>query len=1252
MRTPPAFRFWIYCASIAMFISTNLFAQPNGFNDVLVSDNFNQPTAFTWDTNGRMYVAEKSGKVWIIKNGIKQTIPLIDISDEVGDWRAFGLVGFALDPNFVTNGYFYLCYVVDRHHLLYAGTEQYNSEANLYYSATIGRVTRYTARSSDNFNSTDYTSRKVLIGATPQTGMPILHESHGVGSLLFGADGSLLVAMGDGASYDYTDQGSGFDTYFSQAIADGILPLNHNIGAYRAQVLDSYSGKILRIDPNTGLGIPSNPFYQPNAPNSVQSKIWATGFRNPFRFCRKPGTGSSNPAAGNPGILYIGDVGWNTDEELDVCTQGGQNFGWPRYEGMTFQTTYNNAAYIPQNHVLPKVDWRVNTPRGNINGQVTPLGNWNFSGTPFEGNASVGGFWYNNNNFPAEYQNVYFHADFGGQWIKAFGFDFNHNPTFVREFKSNGGAIVYIGTHPTEGGVWYAKFPNEIRKIVYNNGSNNQQPVAKASANILYSPNDTLTVQFYGDQSFDQNGDLLTYFWNFGDGTTSTEKNPVHTFINPSSIPTNFEVTLVVRDPGMEANQDDITVSLRNTPPIIQSTSIDNFNTYPSLFGPMLNLSATVTDAEHPSGQLSYNWQTTFYHNNHGHPDPQFNLPQVATQLLSRICDNVNTYWYVIKLTVTDPLGLSTVKEKYIYPICDGNSQFITFDTIPAKLTTDAPFALNAYSSSGLPINYYVVDGAASLSGNIVTLQGIPSEVTIVATQHGSPEFAGAIPIIRKFKVIKNSDGNNNGGGSNSTDPVDLELNMTVSNSQPPIYTHVDYTMTIVNKGQGTANDIRINIPFPGSGLAFSGVSASRGNFNGGTKNWEISSLQPNETATLTLNLFTLQTTLPAFLCQVQSVLQQDIDSAPNNNFSQIPLEDDEAVVGSSTNPPICTITAATNSIICLDNNTPENSADDVFTFNLNVNGQVTGNFWQTIINGTSVTGNYGQQKFVGPLPISNGTLNLTIRDGNNTNCTTTIQVIPPQTCSIPDTTTISSNCASQASSPWLEWIGRVQCNNIDNASSKTQYSDFKNFNINLVKGVATPIILSSAFSWTTYNEYWRVWIDFNKNGVYENNEIVISNILNAPANGTLLASVTESLTVPIDAQIGTTTMRISMKRDAYPDACETFTNGEVEDYSVTINNSLEGGEFNFNFNLGNELHEILAYPNPTNGELYIDLGDNKISGYVYITNSLSNVIARQTCNENQRIIPFDMNNLPKGIYHVWFQAELQAPKVLKVILY
>ena len=153
------------------------------------------------------------------------------------------------------------------------------------------------------------------------------------------------------------------------------------------------------------------------------------------------------------------------------------------------------------------------------------------------------------------------------------------------------------------------------------------------------------------------------------------------------------------------------------------------------------------------------------------------------------------------------------------------------------------------YSSSGLPINYYVVDGAASLSGNIVTLQGIPSEVTIVATQHGSPEFAGAIPIIRKFKVIKNSDGNNNGGGSNSTDPVDLELNMTVSNSQPPIYTHVDYTMTIVNKGQGTANDIRINIPFPGSGLAFSGVSASRGNFNGGTKNWEISSLQPNETS-------------------------------------------------------------------------------------------------------------------------------------------------------------------------------------------------------------------------------------------------------------------------------------------------------------------------------------------------------------------------------------------------------------------
>ncbi|MEZ4738217.1 MAG: PQQ-dependent sugar dehydrogenase [Flavobacteriales bacterium] len=85
---------------------------------------FNQPTGVLWDANGRQYVWEKGGRVWIINNGVRLPAPLIDISAEVGNWRDHGLLGFALDPNFLSNGRVYLMYGVDRHHLMNFGTRE------------------------------------------------------------------------------------------------------------------------------------------------------------------------------------------------------------------------------------------------------------------------------------------------------------------------------------------------------------------------------------------------------------------------------------------------------------------------------------------------------------------------------------------------------------------------------------------------------------------------------------------------------------------------------------------------------------------------------------------------------------------------------------------------------------------------------------------------------------------------------------------------------------------------------------------------------------------------------------------------------------------------------------------------------------------------------------------------------------------------------------------------------------------------
>src|SRR3954471_2852879 len=136
---------------------------PAGFSEQTIGGTWNEAVGLLFEDNGRMYVWERAGRVWIIENGVKASTPLIDLNDEVGGWRDFGLLGFALDPNFRQNGYIYLLYVVDRHYLLNFGTPSYNPASNQYFAATIGRITRYTARSSDGFRSVDMTSRRILL---------------------------------------------------------------------------------------------------------------------------------------------------------------------------------------------------------------------------------------------------------------------------------------------------------------------------------------------------------------------------------------------------------------------------------------------------------------------------------------------------------------------------------------------------------------------------------------------------------------------------------------------------------------------------------------------------------------------------------------------------------------------------------------------------------------------------------------------------------------------------------------------------------------------------------------------------------------------------------------------------------------------------------------------------------------------------------------------------------------------------------
>ncbi len=112
---------WIYTVAYSLGYQ-NVFAQTpqSGFASVVVSNQWNEAVGLTFTKDGiDMFVWERGGKVYAVTGGIKRLV--LDISEEVGAWHDHGLLGFALHPQFDQNGYIYLLYLVDRHHLINYG---------------------------------------------------------------------------------------------------------------------------------------------------------------------------------------------------------------------------------------------------------------------------------------------------------------------------------------------------------------------------------------------------------------------------------------------------------------------------------------------------------------------------------------------------------------------------------------------------------------------------------------------------------------------------------------------------------------------------------------------------------------------------------------------------------------------------------------------------------------------------------------------------------------------------------------------------------------------------------------------------------------------------------------------------------------------------------------------------------------------------------------------------------------------------
>ena len=713
----------------------SIFAQvlPTGFSTTNIGSGWVDPVGSAFNSTGnKMFVWEKAGKVSVCNwNGttyVKQATPVLDISPEVGNWRDHGMLGFALDPNFDVNGLIYVLYVVDRHYLINFGTGSYNASTNNYFSATIGRLTRYQTTVSGGNLVVVPASRTILIGETKSTGIPVLYESHGVGSLVFASDGTLLVSCGDAASYDATDAGSLAGTYYSQALTDGIIRANENVGAFRSQMINSLNGKILRIDPTTGDGVSSNPYYSAAQPRAPKSRVWALGLRNPFRFTVRPNTGSTNPATGDIGEIYVSDVGLSTIEEVSIITAKASNCGWPLYEGLNPLSDYNvlttqnkdepnplfgvngcsqqyfafkdllkqatadniHTVYNPCDLAVPipsggddnrffnhlsAIDWNHNSATArvpvfsgnNFTPQLIGTPASGVTGTPFTGYCTTGGCWYTGSTYPSQYNNTYFFSDLSGSWLKYFTVQFTDRVQAVSDFTTGFTQIVHITQNPMDGCLYLTDIGSAtVFKLGFGG---NRPPVVKMSSDKTYGPG-PLSVNFTGNTSFDPDGGAITYSWNFGDGAPlNTTANPTHSFSSGNSSPKKFVVKLTVKDNLNATSVDSIIISINNTPPNVTITSPINNSTYKLGSDTSYSLQAVVTDAEHTPDKLFYVWQTVLRHNTHQHTEPT-DTSKVTSAVISRIGCNGDTYYWFTRLIVTDADGLSTTDSSKIFPQC------------------------------------------------------------------------------------------------------------------------------------------------------------------------------------------------------------------------------------------------------------------------------------------------------------------------------------------------------------------------------------------------------------------------------------------------------------------------------------------------------------------------------------------------------------------------------------------------------
>ncbi len=372
------------------------------------------------DGSGRLFIYDQAGQVYVVSEGSRSVF--LDVASRLvslgvsgpGSYDERGLLGFAVHPNFSSNP------------KVYTYTSEPVSASADFTAPLSGAANHQSVAAEWTVSSTDSnlidpsTRREILRIDQPQF-------NHNGGTLHFGPDGYLYIALGDGGAAD--DQGDG-----------------HGPGG-NGQDRNTVLGSIIRIDvagnnsANGRYGIPlDNPFVGVDGID----EIFAYGFRNPFQFSFDSKTGD----------LYAGDVGQNDIEEIDRVTAGG-NYGWRHKEGsFYFDPNGSSGGFVTTEPVAP-------LPAGLID----PIAEYDHN----EGLSVIGGFVYNRPEIPSLTRRYVF-GDFGT------GFATPAGRLFFLDLAANEIRELRIGATDRPLGLWVKGFGSDAEGNIYVCGSRTLGP--------------------------------------------------------------------------------------------------------------------------------------------------------------------------------------------------------------------------------------------------------------------------------------------------------------------------------------------------------------------------------------------------------------------------------------------------------------------------------------------------------------------------------------------------------------------------------------------------------------------------------------------------------------------------------------------------------------------------------------------------------------------------------------------------------